>query len=149
MRIIIIFFLLRTLCAHASLDTIKLMDLKKARITYESKKNSLERMHMLFQKELIAKNDFEQEKFNFQLASLEFQKKYLEILSENPYITIQRAIKFQDEEGKRYVKLILKNASDSLPLFEGLKLDKNIREQESKNIFASLKDLEGIIISRP
>ncbi len=86
-----------------------LLDLKKSRADYENAKQKYENDTRLFNEKAISENDFNQSKNNLLSREVDYQKLILKLISQQSYIIIERAVKYQTNKGDRRVKITLKS----------------------------------------
>jgi hypothetical protein len=135
-------------------EPIKFLELKESELALKEKRDKFERAKQLFEKNLISTEELGEAETAFKSKELYYQRKLLEVIFEKPHITILRAIKYQDQDQKKRVKIALKNVQgsslnlDKLKLLEEKYLGGNIDIAELKNIYVSIKE-KGIIIGQP
>jgi hypothetical protein len=83
-----------------------------------------------------------------------YQQSLLAVLFEQQYVTIMRAVKYQAAHGTKRVKLLVANASSGGEEFQKLigiddKLFRSLQPDIIQNIYISLYNAEGAIISQP
>ena len=105
-------FLLIAGFAYAQGDTeaALLLDLKKTRADYEVAKQKFENDTKLFNEKAISTNDYNRSKNELLSKEVDYQKLILKLISQQSYITVERAVKYQDKRGNRKVKITLKSA---------------------------------------
>jgi len=125
-----------------------LLDLKKAQAAYETAKEQFENDSHLFEQKAISKNDFDQSRNNMLTAQVEYQKLILKVMSEQSYIVVKRATKYQTGDRTRKVKVLLQStASGNKQYLDMFRKHKDIFTAEMRpdkvyNIFVSLLSLE-------
>lgn len=155
---IITLFLLLTGLAYAQGDTeaALLLDLKKTRADYEVAKQKFDNDTKLFNEKAISANDYNSSKNELLSREVDYQKLILKLISQQSYITVERAIKYQDQRGNRKVKITLKSALEGNE--EYLKqfqdhfdvFTPEMRSGKIYNIYVSLVDNESkTIIGSP
>ena len=87
-----------------------LLDLKKVRADYEVAKQKYENDTKLYGEKAIALNDFNRSKNELLSREVDYQKLILRLISQQSYITVEQAVKYQNERGDRKVKVTLKSA---------------------------------------
>lgn len=155
---ILIPFLLATTFASAQGDTeaALLLDLKKARADYEVAKQKFDNDTKLYNEKAISPNDFNRSKNESLSREVDYQKLILKLISQQSYITVERAVKYQDKTGSRKVKITLKSALEGneeyLNQFEDHfdVFTPEMRSGKIYNIYVSLVDNESkTIIGTP
>jgi uncharacterized membrane protein len=112
MMTILMSFLLITTFVKAQGDTeaALLLDLKKARADYEVADQKYRNDAKLYEEKAISTNDFNRSKNELLSKEVDYQKLILKLISQQSYITVERAVKYQNERGDRKVKITLKSA---------------------------------------
>lgn len=87
-----------------------LLDLKKTRADYEVAKQKFENDTKLYNEKAISMNDYNRSKNELLSKEVDYQKLILKLISQQSYITVERAVKYQNERGDRKVKITLKSA---------------------------------------
>ena len=137
-------------------ETALLLDLKKVRADYEVAKQKYENDTKLYEEKAISLNDFNRSKNELLSWEVNYQKLILKLISQQSYITVERAVKYQNERGDRKVKVTLKSAIEGneeyLKQFEEHfdVFSPEMRSGKIYNIYVSLVDNESkTIISSP
>jgi len=132
-------------------ERFKSLYLEKVESEYKIQKEDFERQKNLFEKGLISAKEFHESETRFLAAQITYKQAVLALAFEKPYITIDRAIKYQNHRGEKAVRLTLRNTTSGL--IEGKKaglLDfEDIRTDQIANIYVSLLNDERGIISQP
>jgi hypothetical protein len=133
-----------------------LLDLKKARADYEISKQKYENDTRLFNEKAISANDFNKSKNELLRSEVEYQKLILQLISQQSYVIIERAVKYQTAKGERRVKITLKSTLEGneeyLNQFQEHfdVFTPEMRSGKVYNIFVSLADLtDQTIIGSP
>lgn len=87
-----------------------LLDLKKVRAEHEVLKQKFDNDTKLFEEKAISANDFNRSKNELLSKEVDYQKLILKLISQQSYITVERAVKYQDSKGNRKVRITLKSA---------------------------------------
>ena len=87
-----------------------LLDLKKVRADYEVSKQKYENDVRLYEEKAIALTDLNRSKNELLSREVDYQKLILKLISQQSYITVEHAVKYQDKRGDRKVKVTLKSA---------------------------------------
>lgn len=96
--------------AQGDSEAALLLDLKKTRADYEVARQKFQNDTKLYNEKAISANDFNRSKNELLSKEVDYQKLILKLISQQSYVTIERAIKYQDERGDRKVKITLKSA---------------------------------------
>jgi len=89
-----------------------LLDLKKVRADYEVAKQKFDNDTKLYDEKAIALNDLNRSKNELLSREVDYQKLILKLISQQSYITVEQAVKYQNERGDRKVKVTLKSAME-------------------------------------
>ena len=89
-----------------------LLDLKKVRADYEVAKQKYENDTKLYDEKAISLNDLNRSKNESLSREVDYQKLILRLISQQSYITVQSAVKYQTERGERKVKVTLSSAME-------------------------------------
>jgi hypothetical protein len=132
-------------------ERFKSLYLEKVLSDYKVQKEEYKRQKLLFDKGLISQKEYSQSEANFKSAQITYQQAVLSLAFEQPHITIDRGIKYQSKDGKKRVRLTLRNTTGGL--VEGRKLEledlEGIRTDRISNVYVSLLNEQNSIISRP
>ncbi len=133
-----------------------LLDLKKVRADYEVAKQKYENDTKLYEEKAISLNDYNRSKNELLSREVDYQKLILKLISQQSYITVEQAVKYQNERGDRKVKVTLKSALEGneeyLSQFKEHfdVFSPEMRSGKIYNIYVSLVDNESkIIIGSP
>lgn len=96
--------------AQNDTEATLLLDLKKTRADYEVAKQKFENDTKLYHEKAISLNDFNRSKNELLSKEVDYQKLILKLISQQSYITVERAVKYQDKRGDRKVKITMKSA---------------------------------------
>lgn len=143
------------LCFSQEEATI-LLDLKKTRADYEIAKQKFENNKKLLEEKAISVNDFNQSKNELLSKEVDYQKLILKLISQQSYIIVERATKYQDAKGNRRVKVIVKSSMEGNEEYLDQFKDHfdvfspEMRSGKIYNVFVSLVNItDQIIISSP
>lgn len=135
-------------------DTYPLLGLRRAKEAHDTQRDEYERQKGLFEKQLISEADLDRAFRNYSEAEVNFQQSLLAVIFEQQYIVVSRAIKFQQENGGKGVRITLQNASRGSGEYEKLigiedSLFQLLKPDIVNNIYISLLNEENAIISQP
>jgi len=135
-------------------DSYPLLGLKRAKSSYDRTKSELERQKELYEKELISLEEYETALNTYQDAEVNYQQSLLVLLFEQQFVSIKSAIKSQDENAKKQVKVTLENTSGATEEFAQIvdmedDLFRSLQPDVIHNIYVSLSNDDGAIISSP
>jgi hypothetical protein len=133
-----------------------LLDLKKARADYEVARQQLENDTRLFEEKAISANEYTKSKNELLSREVDYQKLILQLISQQSYVIIERAVKYQNADGERRVKITLKSTLEGneeyLSQFKEHfdVFTPEMRAGKVYNIFVSLSDItDKTIIGSP
>jgi len=135
-------------------DQYRLLGLKRARDAFEVASAEFERQTALFDKGLISRNELDQAKGRFSEAEVNYHQSLLAVLFEEQFISVQSAIKYHDDDGRRHVSLTLANTSGGSEEFRKLinvedELFRSLQPDVINNVYVSLMNDENAIVSQP
>lgn len=135
-------------------DSYPLLGLKRAKSSYDRTKSELERQKELFNKDLISRERYEMALNTYQDAEVNYQQSLLVLLFEQQFVSIKRAVKSQDENAKKQVRVTLENTSGATEEFAQIidmedDLFRSLQPDVIHNIYVSLSNDDGAIISSP
>ena len=133
-----------------------ILDLKKARAAYEIAKQKLENDKKLYENKAISEDEFSRSKNEVLSSEVEYQKLILRLISQQSYIIVEKAVKYQTPAGERRVRITLRSTMEGnqeyLKQFEEHFdiFTPEMRSSKSYNIFVSLINLKDqTIIGAP
>jgi hypothetical protein len=133
-----------------------LLDLKKARAAFEVARQKLNNDTSLFQNNAISEDDFNRSKNELLSSEVDYQKLILRVISQQSYIIVEKAVKYQTGEGERRVKVTLRSTMEGnqeyLQQFEEHfdVFTPEMRSNKIYNVFVSLINLtDNTIIGTP
>lgn len=162
-RTLILFFSVVVLCAGGTHDSFAqqdqaslLLDLKKARASYDISRQKLENDRKLFENKAISEEEFNKSKNELLSREVDYQKLILQVIAQQSYIIVEKAVKYQNRAGERRVKITLRSTMEGnqeyLQQFEQHfdLLTPEMRTSKIYNIFISLSSLaDKTIIGSP
>jgi hypothetical protein len=133
-----------------------LLDLKKARAAYEIANQKLENDKKLFDNKAISEEEYNQSQNELLSREVDYQKLILRVISQQSYIIVEKAIKYQTLNGDRRVKITLRSTMEGnqeyLQQFNEHfdVFTPEMRSNKIYNIFVTLSSLEDkTIIGSP
>lgn len=133
-----------------------ILDLKKAKVTYEMAKNKFENDDKLLNEKAISQVEHSKSKNELLSAEVEYQKLMLKLVSEQSYIIVEKAVKYQTPSGDKRVRVTIRSSmegnQDYLSQFkEHVDLfTPEMQSGKTYNVFVSLNQLEDkTIIGSP
>jgi hypothetical protein len=133
-----------------------ILDLKKARVAFDVAKNKFENDKKLLEEKAISIMEYTKSKNELLGSEVEYQKLILKLVSQQSYIIVEKAVKYQTPNGSKHVKITLRSTmegnQDYLSQFKDHYdiFTPEMRTGKTYNIFVSLNDLvDKIIIGSP
>ena len=135
-------------------DEYRLLGLKRAKGAFEAAKAEYERQQDLFEQQLVSANSLEESRRNFSDAEVNYQQSLLAVLFEQQYVSVESAVKYQAKDGRKHVRLSLKNASGGSAEYRKLlniddALFRSLQPDVVNNVYVSLLNDGNAIISQP
>ena len=115
MKIIIAFTLLLSLIipGHSQEDQASIaLDLKKARAAYEIAKQKYENDKELYDQKAISLAEFNNTKNESLAKEVDYQKLILRLISQQSYIIIEKAVKYQNSKAEKHVQITLRSSTE-------------------------------------
>lgn len=132
------------------------LDLKKAKATYEAAFHRFENNKLLFEEKAISQSEYSTSKNELLAAEVEYQKLMLRLISEQSYIVVEKAIKYQTPSGDKRVRVTVRSSlegnQDYLRQFQEHAdlFTPEMKSGKTYNVFVSLNDLiDKTIIGSP
>lgn len=133
-----------------------ILDLKKARASFDMAKQKYENNKKLIENKAISEDEFTQSKNELLSSEVDYQKLILRLISQQSYVVIEKAIKYQDSHGDKKVKIVLRNAMEGNQEFLNQfkehfdMFTPEMRSNKIYNVFVSLVNIpDQIIIGSP
>jgi hypothetical protein len=135
-------------------DQYRLLGLKRAKEAHDVAKEDFDRQKALFDQGMISSRDLEQARNRLADAEVNYQQSLLAVLFEQQYITVNSAVKYQDSDSRKRVRLSLANASGGSAEYRKLiniddELFNSLQPDIINNVYVSITNDEGAIISQP
>jgi hypothetical protein len=135
-------------------DQYRLLGLKRAKAAFEFAREEFRRKQELFDRQLISQLELERARNLLADAEVNYQQSLLAVLFEKQYVTVSRAVKRQGDDGHKYVRLTLANASGGGEEFRKLlniddRLFRSLQPDVINDVYVSLLNDDNVIISQP
>ncbi len=134
-------------------QSMKLLRLKSAQLSLDQKKADFERALKLKEEGLISEAEFSKTQTIYLQSQVDYQQALISFMGSEARISVASAVKYQDRNGKKYVRVGLRYSSKELK--ELAKLNISAEDlfpldfmKELKDVYVSLLS-EGKIISDP
>ncbi|MDP3003337.1 MAG: NEW3 domain-containing protein [Bacteroidales bacterium] len=132
------------------------LDLKKARAAYEIAKQKYDNDKELYDQKAISLAEFNNSKNESLSKEVDYQKLILKLISQQSYIIIEKAVKYQNNKAEKRVQLILRSSTegnqDYLQQFEQHfdVFTPEMRIAKVYNVFVSINNItDNTIIGSP
>jgi hypothetical protein len=125
-----------------------LLDLKKARAAYDISRQKLANDRKLFENKAISEEEYNRSQNELLSREVDYQKLILQVIAQQSYIIVEKAVKYQNREGERRVKITIRSTMEGnqeyLQQFEQYfdLLTPEMRTSKIYNIFVSLVSLK-------
>jgi len=131
-----------------------LLDFKMVQARYEKAKADYESKKQSYDYGIISEQELNQAKLELTNSEVEYQKALVNMIVEEQYISIIGGLQYQGEDGRKHVRLTLENTSGKGDEYAKLlnldeELMKALRSDVINNVYVSLSDDDGAIISHP
>ncbi|MFQ5767062.1 MAG: NEW3 domain-containing protein [Acidobacteriota bacterium] len=135
-------------------DQYRLLGLKRAKEAYEIARTELQRQQRLFEAGQIPQSALDKQKQIFSDAEVNYQQSLLAVLFEQQYVSVEQAVKYQSQEGRKRVRLVLNNRSGGGREFRKLlglddALFRSLQPDVINDVYVSLMNDQDAIISQP
>jgi len=135
-------------------DEYRLLGLKRAKEAYDFARREFERNQELYRQQLIPQADLERARSLLADAEVNYQQSLLAVLFETQYVSVVRAVKYQDPAGNKRVRLTLANTSGGGEEFRKLlniedELFRSLQPDVINYVYVALMNEEGAIVSQP
>jgi len=135
-------------------DQYRLLGLKRAKESYEFYRTEFERQKEMFEKNLISQAELDRTRSQFSDAEVNYHQSLLAVLFERQYVAVIKAVKYQDKNGRKHVRLTVGNTSGGSGDFKKLiNIDEELYEKLQPDIindvYISLLNDGNAIISQP
>ncbi|MFQ5766862.1 MAG: hypothetical protein ACE5ID_02630, partial [Acidobacteriota bacterium] len=135
-------------------DQYRLLGLKRAKEAYEIARKELHRQQSLFKAGQISQSTLDRQRQIFSDAEVNYQQSLLAVLFEHQYVAVEQAVKYQSQEGRKRVRLVLNNRSGGGGEFRKLlglddALFRSLQPDIINDVYVSLMNDEDAIISQP
>lgn len=135
-------------------NTYRVLGLKRAKEAFEFSRAEFDRQQILFDKNLISRQELDRAKATYSDAEVNYFQSMLAVLFEKQYVTVARAVKYQSKDGKKHVKITLENSSGGGGDYKKLlNIDSDfytsLQPDIINDVYVSLLNNENAIISQP
>lgn len=133
-------------------EQARFLEVRRRQLELQSARKQYERTQKLALQGLVAQTDADRDQNAVATAQLNYQQAVLVLLDMQPRISVRSAIKTQDREGRKFVRLVISNLTPTfddsqfklLNNFEGADpIPEALRTRNVADIFVSLRDPGG------
>lgn len=130
----------------------RFLEVRRRQLELQSARKQLERSQKLAAQGLVPQSETDRDRAAVETAQLNYQQALLSLLDMQPRISVRSAIKTQDREGRKFVRLVISNLTPTfddsqfqlLNNFEGADpIPEALRTRNVTDIFVSLRDPGG------
>ena len=142
-------------------ESYLILALKKQKAKYDAARTEYTAALELMKRKLISNEEFERKKARYINEEISYQQAMLRVIFDQPHIVIEKAVKYQAEDGRKRVRLTLRNTTGGVADYEKLVesdesvFDPSLQPDKINNVFISLHESPatgggmGPIISQP
>ncbi|MFH1700460.1 MAG: NEW3 domain-containing protein [Candidatus Zixiibacteriota bacterium] len=135
-------------------DRYRLLGLKRAKEAHDAARAEFNRQQELFNRDLISNQELERARSFYSDAEVNYHQSLLAVLFEEQYVTVSKAIKYQNANDEKRARLTLTNPSGGSAEFQKLleiedELFRSLQPDVINNVYVSLLNDENAIISQP
>ena len=148
-----LFFLVATPPASADSSVAdmqrRVLEVRRRQVELRAERAEFDRKQQLYKDGLVSSVELDRAKTSVEKAQLGYQEAVLSLLSLQPRLAVKEAVKFQDEAGRKFVRLTVTNLTPTfddaqfnlLNNFEGAEpIPEELKTQDIRDIFISLQD---------
>ena len=135
-------------------DQYRLLGLKRAKDAFEIAQVQYGRQDELYRRELISQEVLDNSRRSLSEAEVNYQQSLLAVLFEQQYVAVMAAVKYQNGDGRKHVRLQLENTSGGGAELKRLvqfddELFRSLQSDIVHDVYVSLSNADGAIISQP
>ncbi len=135
-------------------DEYRVLGLKRSKQAYETARKEYERLKEMYDKNLLTEVELEKAYNNMTDAEVNYQQSLLAVLFEQQYVSVEKAVKYQADDGTKHVRLTLANMSGGSAEFRKLvnledELFRSLQPDIINNVYVSILNDDNAIISQP
>lgn len=129
-------------------EQARFLEVRRKQIELKSVRSERDRIRELFDQGLVARTQLERAEVAVETAQLDYQEAVLSLLSLEPRVTVERAVKHEAQDGRKLVRLTVTNRTPTfddgqfelLSNFEGADpIPAGLRTRDLRDVFVSLK----------
>ncbi len=135
-------------------DQYRLLGLKRAKEAFEIAQVQYGRQKELLRADLVSQDALDNARRILSEAEVNYQQSLLAVVFEQQYVAVMGAVKYQNGDGRKHVRLTLENTSGGgAELKRLVKLDdelfRSLQADVVHDVYVSLTNDDGVIISQP
>jgi len=135
-------------------DQYRLLGLKRAKSAYELARQELDRKEELFRGKLLSQEELDRARNALSDAEVNYQQSLLAVIFEEQWVTVLSAVKRQEPDGRKVVRLTLANASGGGEEFQQLvqvddELFRSLQPDVIHDVYVALLNDRNVIVSQP
>ena len=135
-------------------DQYRLLGLKRAKEAFEIARVQFERQDELYRSDLVPESKLDDARRQLSEAEVNYQQSLLAVLFEQQYVAVMGAVKYQNGDGRKHVRLALDNTSGGGAELKRLvklgdELFESLGADVIHDVYVSLTNDDGAIISQP
>jgi len=135
--------------ANGLQDQTSLLTIRENLVQVQLTRAKLQQYEPLAERGIVSKTDIEQKRADARLAEIRLQRSVMDLVSTEPKITVERAVKVKGKDGQQYLELALRNATllvdDSQQMLfasmdKDLAFPREILQRRLDNVFISIRE---------
>ncbi len=135
-------------------DQYRLLGLKRAKEAFEIARTQFQRQQELHRSGLVAESILDDARRILSEAEVNYQQSLLAVLFEQQYVAVMGAVKYQNGDGGKHVRLEIENTSGGGAELAHLvriedELFSSLRPEIVHDVYVSLANDDGAVISQP
>lgn len=133
----------------AGSEQTRLLEVRQRQVELRASRSELARAEQLYEEGLISRTELEEVRTRMELSQLRYQASLLSLLGLQPRISVEEAIKYDQADGRKFVRLTVRNLTPTfddaqlrlLENFDGSDpVPPELRTRDVRDVFISLKD---------
>ncbi len=130
----------------------RILDVRRRQVELRAERAEFDRKEQLFKEGLVSSVEIDRGRTSVEKAQIGYQESLLSLLSLQPRLAVQEAMKRQDAAGRKFVRLTVTNLTPTfddsqfnlLNNFEGAEpIPEELKTRDIRDIFISLQDSGG------
>ena len=130
-------------------EQARLLEVRQRQVELRASRSELARAEQLYAEGLAPRTQLEEVRTRMELAQLSYQSSLLSLLGLQPRISVQEAVKYEQADGRKFVRLTVRNLTPTfddsqlrlLENFDGSDpIPPELRTRDVRDVFISVKD---------